>query len=786
MNKSKAQGIHPTSLLRAHSEFSEDGSATIRQLAERAAQLGYTALALTDVSVMTGAFDLQREARQVGIKPIFGLDLPTWAVDPRSYIEDPEIREDVITLLAEDDAGLKQLFSLSTEAASLPAGTALTLSRLAASFRGLTAIVAGTDSQLARLLNVSDNSKAGDYLDMLSDAFGTEHLAVGLPTPASPAGETVGELVKLAKTRSLKVVSGRTVRFLRSQDFAAHQTFTRHKESPAPSAHSGSYMLDSDVIDQAFSEWPEVARTEGEIVERCGAEFPRGSNLLPTFPTEASESDSQMLRRLAKKGLKERYGDPVPVEATEQMEIELRVIEETGSHSHFLIVWDFVRYAKENGIVVGPGRGSAASSIVCYSLGITDLDPIEHDLMFERFLRSDRKDMPDIDVDVSVRGRDQVILYLIEKYGSDSVAQISTFSRFGARQAIRIAGKDLGYGTDVGENLAAMVPDPIMGRSPSFADCLREGEPLREAIDADPDATRIVELARGLEGKARYPSVHAGAVVISKGNLEEHVPRQVLVNAGSTDQPVRQSVTRLVTQFPMGQVEELGLLKLDILCLRSLDLIGDTVRLVERYGDLELKIDEVPLDDTATFELIARGNLGGVFQFESRDMLEATRLVEPTEFDDLTALVALCRPGAKALIPTYAQGKAEPDSVEYPDPRLREITGCTYGCFVYQEQVMAMAKQMAGFSPSEADDLRIISGRRQRSRHDELKASFLEGLAASGTDPEITEFLWGDAWDTTANSFNRSHATSYALIAYRTAYLKANHPVEFKEALSRQ
>jgi DNA polymerase-3 subunit alpha len=781
MNDLKVKRVHPAAYLRVRSEFSPDGSATIRQLAERAAELGYTALALTDVSVMTGAFDLQREARRVGIKPIFGLDLPIWAVDPRSFIEDPEIRQDVITLLAENNIGLRHLFSLSTEAASLPAGTALTLSRLTASFRGLTAIVPGTNSQLSRLLIV-EGSAAGDYLDILSNALGTEHLRVGVPAPASPAGETVEELAQLAVARSLKIVSDHTVRFPRPQDYAAHRAFIRHKGIPAPPAYSDSYMLDPDEIDRAFPEWPAVREAEEEIVERCEAAFPLRSNLLPTFSTETDETDSQMLRRLAEKGLKERYGDPAPAGATERLETELRVIEETASSSYFLIVRDFVRYAKEHDIAVGPGRGSAASSIVCYSLGITELDPIEHGLMFERFLRSDRARLPDIDVDVSVRGRDQIILYLIEKYGSDSVAQIATFQRMAPRQVIRIAASDLDYGADAGERIAAMVPDPIMGRWPDLTHCLREGQPMREAVDCDPDAARIVDLARGLEGKISHPTIHAAAVVISEGNLEEHVPRQVLVNERSTEQPVRQSVTRLVSQFPMDQVEELGLVKLDVLCLRSLDLIGDTVQLVNGSGDVELEIDEIPLDDQATFELFARGDLAGVFQFESRGMLEATRLVEPTEFDDLTALLSICRPGAQAQLATYAQGKAEPDSVEYRDPRLREIFGSTYGCFVYQEQVMAMCKEMAGFSLSEANEFRILIGKRQRNaRFRELNAGFLGGLAATQTDQAVIEFLGGEVWEAAGYTFNKAHAASYALIAYRTAYLKANHPAEFEQ-----
>src|SRR5256886_1669267 len=404
-------------------------------------------------------------------------------------------------------------------------------------------------------------------------------------------------------------------------------------------------------------------------------------------------------------GLRARYGDPAPAEAVERMEMELGVIDGMGFNAYFLIVWDFVKFAKENGIAVGPGRGSAAGSIVAYCLAITDVDPLRYDLLVERFLNPEEVSMPDIDVDFSVRGRERVLRYVTEKYGRESVAQIVTFGKMFPRAATRDAARVLGHDYGVGDRLAKLIPDPVMGRPPSFADCLKPGQPLRAEVDRDGTAKQIVDVAQGLEGIVRNSSIHAAAVVISDRPLTDILPLQI-ADAGADENGER--VFRTVTQFSMKPVEQLGLLKMDFLGLRNLDVIEDALDIVERSTGERPNMTSLPLDHAPTYEMLARGDSIGVFQFESEGMREALKKVRPTEFDDLVALNALYRPGAMDQIPNYARGKHDPGSVHIPDERLRPILEPTKGVILYQAQAMQIAKSIAGFSGAKADDQRIV------------------------------------------------------------------------------
>ena len=451
-----------------------------------------------------------------------------------------------------------------------------------------------------------------------------------------------------------------------------------------------------------------------------------------------------------------------------------------GFNAYFLIVWDFVKYAKDSGIAVGPGRGSAAGSIVAYCLQITDVDPLRYDLLFERFLNPERVSMPDIDIDFSVRGRERVIRYVTDKYGKESVAQIVTFGKMFPRAATRDAARVLGHDYGAGDRLAKLIPDPIMGRPPSFEDCLKPGEPLRAEVDRDAIARQIVDVAQGLEGIVRNSSIHAAAVVIADRPLTDIVPLQI-ADAG-TDENGEQ-VFRTVTQFSMKPVEQLGLLKMDFLGLRNLDVIEDALDIVERSTGERPDMATLPLDDAKTYEMLAAGDSVGVFQFESEGMREALKKVRPTEFDDLVALNALYRPGAMDQIPTYARGKRDPESISYPDERLRSILEATKGVILYQEQAMQIAKDIAGFSGAKADDLRKAIGKKNREAMAKLKPEFVAGCQASGTSPSVIEWLWATNEKSADYSFNRSHAACYALIAYRTAWLRANYPAEYMAAL---
>ncbi len=451
-----------------------------------------------------------------------------------------------------------------------------------------------------------------------------------------------------------------------------------------------------------------------------------------------------------------------------------------GFSAYFLIVWDFVKYAKDSGIAVGPGRGSAAGSLVAYALQITDVDPLRYGLLFERFLNPERVSMPDIDIDFSVRGRERVIRYVTDKYGKESVAQIVTFGKMFPRAATRDAARVLGYDYGAGDRLAKLIPDPIMGRPPSFEDCLKPGQPLRAEVDRDPTAKQIVDVAQGLEGIVRNSSIHAAAVVIADRPLTDIVPLQI-ADAGSDENGER--VFRTVTQFSMKPVEQLGLLKMDFLGLRNLDVIEDALDIIERSTGERPDMATLPLDHAPTYEMMARGDSVGVFQFESEGMREALKKVKPDEFDDLVALNALYRPGAMDQIPTYARGKHHPELIAYPDERLRPILEATKGVILYQEQAMQIAKDLAGFSGAKADDLRKAIGKKNREAMAKLKPEFVAGCRASGTSAQVIELLWTTNERSADYSFNRSHAACYTLIAYRTAWLKANYPAEYMAAL---
>lgn len=773
-----------------------DGACNIKEMAARAAELEMPALALTDHGVMNGSLDMYKACKANGIKPILGIE--AYFVDDRHEVKTMgRYERNHLTLLAENDTGFRNLVELSSEGflEGYHRGKAnVDMELLDRHSEGVIVLTGCLQARFVKRLVEDRPDEAREHLDQLIQVFGPEQVYMEVQKNGIADQDKANEqIVRIAREIGRPLVGTADVHYLRREDYQNHtallcvQTKSTLDAPKMTFDTNEFYLKDAEEMHAAFAEWPDAIPSTIEIADRTEIDIPLGQILLPSFPTENGESETQMLRRLVEDGLKVRYGDPVPSEARERMEFELGVIEEMGFPAYFLIVWDFIHYAKENGISVGPGRGSAAGSIVSYALGITDLDPVEHDLLFERFLNPGRKSMPDIDIDFSVRGRDRMIQYVTKKYGSDSVAQIITFGKMAPRAAVRDAARVHGFDYATGDRLAKEIPEPIMGRSPSFAECLKEGEDLRKTYDSDADAAKIIDTARGLEGKIRNTSIHAAAVVISGRPLKEIVPLQLVEDKsappaiGEDGKPVKQFKT--VTQYSMGPVEEIGLLKMDFLGLRNLDVIDDAVDIIKRSRGVEIDIAEIPLDDPVTFEMLARGDSVGVFQLESDGMREAMRRVVPTEFDDITALVSLYRPGAMKEIPKYAEGKHDPESVEYSDERLKAITESTYGCFLYQEQLMAVAKDMAGFAPSEADDLRKAIGKKKREMMAEMKPKFMEGLAASGTDPTLAAYLWSTNEAAADYSFNKSHAACYALISYRTAYLKANYPAEYMAAV---
>jgi DNA polymerase-3 subunit alpha len=777
--------------LHVHSEYSLlDGACKIDALVERAAAFGQPALGLTDHGVMNGAVELYKSAKKAGIKPIVGCEV--YFVDDHATVARPgqRIERNHLTLLAASDEGYRNLVKLSSAGflEGLQRGRpTVDMAQIERYGGGVIALSGCLASRLCSRIADGRVSEGREHIDQLIGALGAENVYFEVQKNGLALQDRCNtEIVRMAHELGRPLVGTGDVHYLRREDYNHHtallcvQTKSTLADPKMTFETNEFFLKDSAEMASAFAEWPEALETTLEIAERCGVELELDRQLIPAYPVPDGESEAAYLRGLVDRGLRERYGDPLPAEVLERMEMELEVIDRMGFNAYFLIVWDFVDFAKRSGIAVGPGRGSAAGSIISYALRITDVDPLAYGLLFERFLHPERVSMPDIDIDFSVRGRERVMRYVVEKYGRESVAQIVTFGKMFPRQATRDAARVLGHDYGQGDKLAKLIPDPQQGRPPSFEDCLKPGEPLRALYDIDDTAREIIDMARGLEGIVRNSSIHAAAVVIADRPLTDIVPLQ-LADAGLDEDGQRQY--RMVTQFSMKPIEEIGLLKMDFLGLRNLDVIEDALDIIERSTGERPDMAKLPLDDLKTYAMMARGDSVGVFQFESEGMREALKKVRPDCFNDLVALNGLYRPGAMDQIPTYARGKHNQDSISYPDERLRPILADSMGVILYQEQAMQIAKEIAGFTSAKADDLRKAIGKKNRAAMAALKPDFVDGCRASGTSEKTIEFLWNTNERSADYSFNRSHSACYALIAYRTAWLKANYPPEYMAAL---
>ncbi len=774
--------------LHVHSEYSLlDGACKIDALAERAAAYGQPALGLTDHGVMNGAIELQKAAKKHGIKPIVGCEI--YLVDDHVKAQTEKVERNHLTLLAETDEGYRNLVKISSAGylEGLNRGKpTVDLGQIAEHSAGIIALTGCLASRFCQRLVQDKPHEARAHADELLNVFARDNVFFEVQKNGIADQDKANDgIVRIAREVGRPLVGTGDVHYLRREDYHHHtallcvQTKSTLAQPKMTFDTNEFYLRDNAEMASHFAEWPEALQSTLDIAERCNVEIELGKQLIPRYPTPDGTDERDYLRMMVEEGLRRRYGDPPPAAAIERMNMELGVIDRMGFSAYFLIVWDFVKYAKDNGIAVGPGRGSAAGSLVAYCLQITDVDPLRYDLLFERFLNPERVSMPDIDIDFSVRGRERVMRYVTEKYGRGSVAQIVTFGKMFPRAATRDAARVLGHDYGVGDRLAKLIPDPIMGRPPSFEDCLAQGD-LKGAYESDATAKQIIDVAKGLEGIVRNSSIHAAAVVIADRPLTDIVPLQ-LAEAGTDDEGKK--VFRTVTQYSMKPVEDLGLLKMDFLGLRNLDVIEDALDIIERSSGVRPDMARLPLDDAKTYDMLAKGDSVGVFQFESEGMQEALRKVRPTEFDDLVALVALYRPGAMDQIPTYARGKRDPEHVQIPDPRLQPIIGNTYGVILYQEQAMLISKELGGFSGAQADDLRKAIGKKNREAMAKLKPAFFEGCRKSGTNEQLIELLWNTNERSADYSFNKSHAACYALIAYRTAWLKANHPAEYMAAL---
>ena len=727
------------------------------------------AVSLTDHGSMAGAIDLYKAAPEQGIKPIFGCEV--YVVDDRRAQTKGHAH---LTLLAADNTGYGNLIKLCSLGYLegyyyKPRVDWELLERHAPGMIALSGCLSG---RVSRALSESRENDAEAELDRLAQIFGrglhlrraperrARRAAGGVPRPAEAR-----RAPRAAARRDRRRPLPRRRRRPQSRGAPLHPV-GRLAQEPEPLALRRERVLLQDPRgDGARLPGPRgrdasQPRGRGALQRRARARPDPAADV----PVPEGRDAFDYLVELCEKGLVQRYGASTP-ELDERLRFELKTVREMGFADYFLIVADFIGFAKRNGVSVGPGRGSAAGSLAAYCLDITDIDPMRYGLLFERFLNPARKDMPDMDIDFAVEGRERVINYVTEKYGRDRVAQIITFSTMAARAALRDAGRVLEIPYGVVDRIAKLVPE---GPGQTLEEALKPGQELAKAVDADPVAKEIVDLARPLEGLTRADSIHAAGVVIGAEPLIDVVPLQQ-----------KGADAEVVTQFSMKNVEALGLLKIDFLGLRNLDVIDKAVGLIG--GGLD--IGAIPLDDRKTYEMLARADATGVFQFESSGMNDALRQVKPTVFEDLIALVALYRPGPMQYIPTYAARKNGREPVRFVDPRLEAITGTTYAISIYQEQSMEIAKQIAGFTAAEAETLRRAIGKKIHELMASLKGKFLDGCAANGVTPAVAEQLWKDMEASKDYSFNKAHAACYALIAYRTAWLKANHPCEYMAAL---
>jgi len=764
--------------LHVHSEYSLlDGACRVPVLVERVRELGMPAVALTDHGSLAGTVQFYSAARKAGVKPIIGLEL--YIVDDRLSRQSMREERFHLTLLARDEEGYRNLVKLSTTAylEGYWYKPRADWELLAQHHEGLVCLTGCMTGRIARLVREAREDEALAEVLRLKELFGPENLYVELQDAGLPEQrELVPRLVALAGQAGLKTAATNDVHYLRHEDAHAHdallciQTQSMLDDENRMRYGSDEFFLKSaEEMRERFADYPEACDATVEIAARCAVELEFGRILLPSYPVPEGKTEEDYLRELCEEGVHHRYGAQPGPEVRERLDYELKVISEMGFSAYFLIVWDFVKFAKDNGIAVGPGRGSAAGSIVSYVLNITDLDPLKYDLLFERFLNPGRKSMPDIDMDFSVERRDEVIEYVAGKYGRDRVAQIITFGTMAARAATRDAARVMGLPYAVGDRIAKMIPE--QAPPATFEQAMAPGSELRRAYESDQQVKEVVDLARALEGLIRNDSIHAAGVVISDRPLTEYVPLQQKGDA------------ELVTQFSMDDVAKLGLLKMDFLGLRNLDVIEAALQLIEKSQGVCIDMTTLPLDDARTYEMLRRGDALGVFQFESGGMRDALREVGPTQFEDLIAIVALYRPGPMQYIPAYARNKRDPAGVVYDHELLRPILESTHGVTIYQEQYMAIARRVAGFSPAQADDLRKAIGKKDKKLMATLKEPLMAGLRTSGVPQQVINRLWSNFEATGDYSFNKSHAACYALISYRTAFLKANYPVEYMAAL---
>ncbi|MBB6215845.1 DNA polymerase-3 subunit alpha [Anaerosolibacter carboniphilus] len=775
--------------LHLHTEYSLlDGFARISQLMKLVKELGMKAVAITDHGSMFGVIDFYKQAKKHGIKPIIGCEVYTSA--RTMYDKDPvkDKNQGHLVLLAKDMTGYKNIMKLVSMAYidGFYYKPRIDLSLLEKHSEGIIALSACLAGSIQRELMNDNYEGAKKEALRLENIFGKGNFYLELQDHGIEEQQKVNHgLMRLSKEIDIPLAATNDVHYLKKEDAHVHdvllciqtgKTLEDQERLKFPSEEF--YVKSPEEMVKLFPYAPEAIENTVKIAELCNVEFDFNQIHLPKYDVPDGYDEKKYLRELCYKGLEERYGD-YGQELVDRLDYELNTIENMGYVEYFLIVWDFIRYAKEHNIMVGPGRGSAAGSIVAYTLGITDIDPIKYNLIFERFLNPERISMPDIDIDFCFERRQEVIDYVIRKYGQEKVAQIITFGTMAARAAIRDVGRALNLPYARVDQIAKQIPFQL---GVTIDKALELNKSLKDLYDEDQEAKYLIDAARAVEGMPRHASTHAAGVVISKEAVDEYVPLYMHDNG-------------ITTQFTMGTLEELGLLKMDFLGLRNLTVIRDALDLIEKNYGIKIDFSKMDYDDKKVYEMISRGDTLGVFQLESSGMRQFMKDLKPDCFEDIIAGISLFRPGPMDSIPKYIAYKNNPTAVKYLHPKLEPILNVTYGCLVYQEQVMQVVRDLGGYSYGRSDLVRRAMGKKKMDVMEQERQYFIygkedengnlenPGCIRNGVPEEIGNQIFDDMIDFAKYAFNKSHAAAYAVLGYETAYLKYYYPVEFMAAL---
>ena len=756
----------------------------IEELLAQTKEFGMTSIALTDTSAMYGAVEFYSKAKEYGIKAIIGAEIFVCKDLYSKNNTSEDRRRTQLVLLAKNDAGYKNLMKIISIAQldGFYYKARADKKLLREYSEGLIALSGSLQGEVPSEIIYGNYERAKAVALEYQDIFGKDNFYLELGPHVEHENQIAVNqgLAQISRETGIPVVAAVDVHYVKKEHAETQDILLCIRDNKKVTDHERFSMKEFDLslrspdeMAEIFSDIPEALENTQKIADACNVTIHMGENHLPSFPLPEGKTADSYLRELCEVGMRRRYGDTdMGEEYATRMNYELEIIKKTGFASYFLIVQDFVTWAKNNGVVVGPGRGSAAGSLVAYLTSITDLDPIKYDLLFERFLNPERISMPDVDMDFADDRRDDVLNYVREKYGNDHVAQIITFGTMAARAAVRDVGRALGFPYELCDKTSKMIP-----MFTSIGKALEEVIEFRQWYEENADAKKLIDTAKKLEGLARHASMHACGVVITKDPVTDYTPLQ------------RVSGTRVgvVTQYPastkMNAVEKIGLLKMDFLGLKNLTIIQNTLRIVRKTKKIDIDIEKIPLDDESTYKLLQDAHTTGVFQLESSGMKRYLKQLKPTVFEDIIAMVALYRPGPMDYIPDFIAGKHGTKTVKYLHPKLEPILKNTYGVAVYQEQLMQIARDLAGFSLGEADVLRKAVGKKIKELVAEQREKFIEGCIKTGVGKNIGEKVFAFIEPFAGYGFNRSHAACYALVGYQTAYLKAHYPAEFMAAL---